>query len=105
MGNHELFMRRRKPDSIEIQQMKAQAKEEKERKQVERKKLAREKQLREEACREKEELERRIAHLQEEVRVAQEALVSAAAVSLSFAFYLLKDTFNDNNLKPKIINN
>ena len=29
MGNHELYMRRRKVDSIEVQQMKAQAKEEK----------------------------------------------------------------------------
>ena len=29
MGNHELYMRRRKVDSIEVQQMKAQAQEEK----------------------------------------------------------------------------
>lgn len=29
MGNHELYMRRRKPDSIEVQQMKAQQREEK----------------------------------------------------------------------------
>lgn len=29
MGNHELYMRRRKPDTIDVQQMKAQAKEEK----------------------------------------------------------------------------
>lgn len=28
MGNHELYMRRRKPDTIEVQQMKAQAMEE-----------------------------------------------------------------------------
>jgi len=28
MGNHELYMRRRRPDSIEVQQMKAQTKEE-----------------------------------------------------------------------------
>lgn len=28
IGNHDLFMRRRKPDSMEVQQMKAQAKEE-----------------------------------------------------------------------------
>ena len=34
VGNHELFMRRRQPDSIEIQQMKAQAREEKHRKLV-----------------------------------------------------------------------
>lgn len=31
IGNHDLFMRRRKPDSMEVQQMKAQAKEEKQR--------------------------------------------------------------------------
>lgn len=31
IGNHDLFMRRRKPDSMEVQQMKAQAKEEKSR--------------------------------------------------------------------------
>lgn len=29
MGNHELYMRRRKPDTIDVQQMKAQAREEK----------------------------------------------------------------------------
>lgn len=34
VGNHELFMRRRKPDTMEIQQMKAQAKDEKHRKEV-----------------------------------------------------------------------
>ena len=28
MGNHELYMRRRKPDPIDVQQMKAQAREE-----------------------------------------------------------------------------
>lgn len=36
MGNHDLFMRRRKPDSMELQQMKAAAKEEKQRRQVQR---------------------------------------------------------------------
>ena len=34
MGNHELFIRRRRPDSMEIQQMKAKAAEEKRRQQV-----------------------------------------------------------------------
>ena len=34
IGNHELFTRRRKPDTIEIQQMKTQAKDERGRKQV-----------------------------------------------------------------------
>lgn len=36
MGNHELYMRRRKPDTIEVQQMKAQAREEKHKRQLER---------------------------------------------------------------------
>ena len=30
MGNHELYMRRRKPDTIEVQQMRKQAQEERE---------------------------------------------------------------------------
>nr|KAF6312014.1 neurofibromin 2 [Pipistrellus kuhlii] len=34
IGNHDLFMRRRKADSLEVQQMKAQAREEKARKQM-----------------------------------------------------------------------
>ena len=76
VGNHELFMRRRKPDPMEVQQMKAQAREEKCRKQMERQKYAKEKQLKEEAIKEKEELERRLLQLQEDVRVAQESLVS-----------------------------
>ncbi|CAB1324958.1 unnamed protein product, partial [Coregonus sp. 'balchen'] len=35
MGNHDLYMRRRKPDTIEVQQMKAQAREEKTKRQME----------------------------------------------------------------------
>ena len=69
IGNHDLFMRRRKPDPMEVQQMKAQAKEEKLRRQIERSKLAREKQLREEVEREKVALEQRLAQYQEEVRL------------------------------------
>ncbi|XP_076345628.1 LOW QUALITY PROTEIN: merlin-like [Tachypleus tridentatus] len=72
MGNHELFMRRRKPDSIEVQQMKAQAKEEKRRRQIEKEKLAKEKQLREKIQREKAELENVLKHLEDEARKAQE---------------------------------
>ena len=74
IGNHDLFMRRRKPDPMEVQQMKVQAKEEKLRRQIERSKLAREKQLREEAERDKITLEKRIAQYQEEARLAKEAL-------------------------------
>lgn len=46
MGNHELYMRRRKPDTIEVQQMKAQAREEKHQKQLERQQLESEKKRR-----------------------------------------------------------
>ena len=34
MGNHDLYMRRRRLDTMEVQQMKAQAKEERARKMV-----------------------------------------------------------------------
>ncbi|KAL7286218.1 hypothetical protein TKK_0019514 [Trichogramma kaykai] len=74
IGNHDLFMRRRKPDSMEVQQMKAQAKEERSRRQIERNKLAREKQLREAAEREKAAMEQRLMQYQEEIRLANEAL-------------------------------
>ena len=74
IGNHDLFMRRRKPDSMEVQQMKAQAKEEKLRRQAERNKLAREKQLREAAEREKAALEQQLLHYQEDARQANEQL-------------------------------
>uniref|UniRef100_A0A673A190 Moesin-like n=1 Tax=Sphaeramia orbicularis TaxID=375764 RepID=A0A673A190_9TELE len=56
MGNHELYMRRRKPDTIEVQQMKAQAREEKNHKKMERKRA-------------QEEAER----LETDLRVAEEA--------------------------------
>ncbi|XP_076042758.1 ezrin/radixin/moesin family protein merlin [Oratosquilla oratoria] len=74
IGNHDLFKRRRKPDTIEVQQMKAAAREEKMRRQVEKDKLAREKQLREEVERQKAELEQRLLQYQEEMRAANEAL-------------------------------
>ncbi|CAG0915019.1 unnamed protein product [Notodromas monacha] len=74
IGNHDRFMRRRKPDPMEVQQMKAQAKEEKLRRQMERSKLAREKQLRQDLERQKAELEQRLVHYQEEARLAQQQL-------------------------------
>jgi merlin protein len=69
-------MRRRKPDTMEIQQMKAQAKEEKQRRQIERNKFAKEKQLREQAERDKSLLESRMLQLQDEMRNANQALVN-----------------------------
>jgi hypothetical protein len=51
--------------------------------QLDRTRLAREKQLREEAVKEKEELERRMLHLQEEVRLAQDSLVCGRVTVIS----------------------
>uniref|UniRef100_A0A8C1HVL8 Merlin n=2 Tax=Cyprinus carpio TaxID=7962 RepID=A0A8C1HVL8_CYPCA len=75
IGNHDLFIRRRRIDSLEVQQMKMQAREEKARKQMERQRLEREKQLREEAERARDKLERRLIQLQDEAHMANEALL------------------------------
>ncbi|KAI3367430.1 hypothetical protein L3Q82_026285 [Scortum barcoo] len=58
MGNHELYMRRRKADTIEVQQMKAQAKEERLQKKMERDQLESEKNMRAAIEKEKEKVER-----------------------------------------------
>uniref|UniRef100_A0A3B3BNQ9 Ezrin a n=1 Tax=Oryzias melastigma TaxID=30732 RepID=A0A3B3BNQ9_ORYME len=57
MGNHDLYIRRRKPDSIEVQQMKAQAKEERLQKKLERDQLESEKRKREAMERERQQME------------------------------------------------
>ncbi|XP_008938692.1 PREDICTED: moesin isoform X2 [Merops nubicus] len=81
MGNHELYMRRRKPDTIEVQQMKAQAREEKHQKQMERALLENEKKKRELAEKEKEKIERekeelmeRLKQIEEQTKKAQQEL-------------------------------
>lgn len=81
MGNHELYMRRRKPDTIEVQQMKAQAREEKHQKQLERAQLENERKKREQAEkdrenieREKEELMERLKQIEEQTQKAQRDL-------------------------------
>lgn len=80
MGNHELYMRRRKPDTIEVQQMKAQAKEEKHAKQMERAQLAKEKQAREEAEKEKAAMADRLKKYEEERQAAEEGSSLLASV-------------------------
>lgn len=77
MGNHELYMRRRKPDSIEIQQMKAQAKEEKATRQQEREKLKKEIELREAAEKKQQEYAERLQRMQEEMEKRQKELMEA----------------------------
>lgn len=74
IGNHDLFMHRRKPDSMEMQQMKAAAKEEKQKRLIQQNRLAREKQLREQAERDRAAMEQRLLQYQEEIRLANEAL-------------------------------
>uniref|UniRef100_A0A6Q2Z4S9 FERM domain-containing protein n=1 Tax=Esox lucius TaxID=8010 RepID=A0A6Q2Z4S9_ESOLU len=72
MGNHELYMRRRKPDTIEVQQMKAQAREEKNHKKMERALLENEKKKRELAEKEKEKIEKEKEDLMERLRQIEE---------------------------------
>ncbi|XP_077456039.1 merlin [Stigmatopora argus] len=75
IGIHDLFMRRRRVDSLEVQQMKTQAKEERARKQMDRQRLNQEKERREEAERVRDDLERRLHQLQDEAHLANEALL------------------------------
>merc|ERR1719318_1255078 len=77
MGNHELYMRRRKPDTIEVQQMKAQNKEEKLAKQQEREKLQREIAAREKAEKLQAEYEERFRSMQQEMERRQGELSTA----------------------------
>lgn len=66
MGNHELYMRRRKPDTIEVQQMKAQAREDKLAKQMERQRLEQERHARESAEKRQQELLEKLQLYEEE---------------------------------------
>lgn len=77
MGNHELYMRRRKPDTIDVQQMKAQAREEKNAKQQEREKLQMAVAARERAEKKQQEYEDRFRLMQEEINRSQANLIEA----------------------------
>lgn len=72
MGNHELYMRRRKPDTIEVQQMKAQAREERQQKLAERERLQKEITARELAELRQKEYEGKLADMQSAVQMAQQ---------------------------------
>ncbi|XP_076357722.1 moesin/ezrin/radixin homolog 1-like [Tachypleus tridentatus] len=77
MGNHELYMRRRKPDTIEVQQMKAQAREERLSKQQEREKLRKEIEAREMAEKKQQEYAERLKQMQEDMERRQRELAEA----------------------------
>ncbi|XP_022905556.1 moesin/ezrin/radixin homolog 1 isoform X2 [Onthophagus taurus] len=77
MGNHELYMRRRKPDTIDVQQMKAQARDEKVAKQQQREKLQLEIAARERAEKKQQEYEDKLRQMEEEVTRSQQSLQEA----------------------------
>ncbi|VDK73709.1 unnamed protein product [Litomosoides sigmodontis] len=77
MGNHELYMRRRKPDTIEVQQMKQQAKEERMQRQLEQERLTKEMTAREAAEQKQREYEERMEKMKEEMERAQRELLHA----------------------------
>lgn len=77
MGNHELYMRRRKPDTIDVQQMKAQAREERQNKQQEREKLKKEVEAREAAEKKQMEYAEKLRKMQEEMERRQRELADA----------------------------
>jgi len=91
MGNHELYMRRRKPDTIEVQQMKAQNKEEKLAKAQEREKLQREIAAREKAEKIQAEYEERLKAMQADMEKRQGSLIEAQE-KIRKLEELLKDT-------------
>ncbi|XP_051166164.1 moesin/ezrin/radixin homolog 1 isoform X4 [Leptopilina boulardi] len=77
MGNHELYMRRRKPDTIDVQQMKAQAKEEKIAREKQREKLQLEIAARERAEKKQQEYEERLRNMAEEIQRRNAELTEA----------------------------
>lgn len=81
MGNHELYMRRRKPDTIEVQQMKAQAREEKLARKEERDKLRKEIEARQAAEKKQMEYYERLQQMTNEMEKNQQA-VGVAVIEL-----------------------
>lgn len=77
MGNHELYMRRRRPDTLEVQQMKAQAGEDRAQRHAERAHLAREKSARVDADRKRMDLEDRLKRFETEAQLAMQALAQS----------------------------
>lgn len=72
--NHYLYLRRRRPDTMEVQHMRTQAREEKLRREKERMRYLREREAREAACRENEEMRMRLEDYQKELESYREAM-------------------------------
>ncbi|VDM32046.1 unnamed protein product [Hydatigera taeniaeformis] len=82
-GNHSLFMRRRQPDSVDVQQMKAHEREERLRRETERARLLRERSEKTAALKLNAALESRCAELESALRSS--TAIAAAAVSAGSA--------------------
>ncbi|CAI4222224.1 unnamed protein product [Auanema sp. JU1783] len=74
MGTHNLYLRRRKPDTLEVQQMKAQAKEERARRQQEAARLGREREERIQAENERNELRIEVERINAELLEVRETV-------------------------------
>lgn len=104
MGNHELYMRRRKPDTIEVQQMKAQAREEKLARKEERDKLRKEIEARQAAEKKQMEYYERLQQMTNEMEKNQQA-VGVAVIELESSrrttkFGRLLTFDNDDLIEP-----
>uniref|UniRef100_A0A8C1FV98 FERM domain-containing protein n=1 Tax=Cyprinus carpio TaxID=7962 RepID=A0A8C1FV98_CYPCA len=94
MGNHELYMQRRKPDTIEVQQMKAQAREEKHQRQMERARILEEERRRveEEAARLEAERQAALMAKEELARQAEDQMKTQEQLAADLAEYTAKIT-------------
>uniref|UniRef100_A0A673JRN7 Ezrin-like n=1 Tax=Sinocyclocheilus rhinocerous TaxID=307959 RepID=A0A673JRN7_9TELE len=92
MGNHELYMQRRKPDTIEVQQMKAQAREEKHQRQMERARILEEERRRveEEAARLEAERQAALMAKEELARQAEDQMKTQEQLAADLAEYTAK---------------
>jgi hypothetical protein len=104
MGNHELYMHRRKVDCIEVQQMKAQAREEKLLKERERQILLVERQACEEAVREKNELIKKLTNLEQDVRMTKNALEKQTQKTKELEYKSQKANEERKRLELEILN-
>ncbi|CAI4224225.1 unnamed protein product [Auanema sp. JU1783] len=77
MGNHELYMRRRKPDTIEVQQMKQQARDERALKIAEQERLNKETSARQQAEARQREAEQHMQQMKDEMERAKRDLQEA----------------------------
>ena len=96
MGNHELYMRRRRPDSIEVQQMKVSAAEQRTVRDAERMALERERAAREELDRQRTQLEQMLKDFELREKKARDE------VSLIFSFFFFLIFTASSNSRKKL---